>query len=84
MKIYETNASLGYNQLVYIIPINETKNGYDYLVIGLHNIRDEEYELGGIIEDLESFYLEESNFKIEESPLYGTFLFDFFLKNYYF
>lgn len=83
MKIYQTNAALGYKQLAYIIELNQTKNGHDYLVIGVHNIADLDcYEIGTIIEDLEDIYLEETKYKIEDSPLHGSFLFDFFLKNY--
>lgn len=82
MKIYQTNAALGYRQLAYIVELNQTKNGHDYLVIGGKNITADDYEIGAIIEDLEDIYLEETDYKIENSPLYGSFLFDFFLKNY--
>lgn len=82
MKIYQTNAAIGYRQLVYIIQLNQTKNGYNYLVIGGKNITPDDYEIGSVIKDLEDIYLEETDYKIEDSPLYGGFLFDFFLKNY--
>lgn len=82
MKIYQTNAALGYRQLAYIIELNQTKNGHDYLVIGGKNITADDYEIGTIINDLEDIYLEETDYKIEDSPIHGSFLFDFFLKNY--
>lgn len=84
MKIYQTNASLGYKQLAYIIALNKTKNGHDYLVIGGRNIAHlDRYKIGTIIEDLEDLYLEETGYKIEDSPLHGSFLFEFFIKYYY-
>lgn len=82
MKVYQTNAALGYNQLAYIIELNCSENGHDYLVIGGHNIGHlDTYGIGTIVEDLEDFYLNDTTYKIEDSPLYGSFLFDFFLKN---
>lgn len=81
MEIYQTNAALGYMQLAYIIKLNQTKNGYDYLVIGGKNITSDDYEIGTVIKDLEDIYIEETDYKIENSPLFGKFLFEYFLKN---
>ena len=83
MKIFETTASLGYQQKAYIVRLNQTENGYDYLCVGGENLRADDYEVGNVVKDLEDFYIEDSLFMITESPLYGTFLFDWFVKNYY-
>ena len=83
MQIYETTAALGYAQKAYLIRLNQTKNGYNYLCIGGENLcKQNNYETGKVVEDLECFYVENSDFKTEDSQLHGSFLFDFFLKNY--
>lgn len=82
MKIYETNGGLGYNQLAYLIQLNKSGNGYNYLVIGGLNIYHlDSYKIGTVTKDLENIYVEESNYSIKDSPLYGNFLFDFFIEN---
>jgi hypothetical protein len=84
MKIYETNAALGYNQLAYLIRLDKSKFGYNYLCIATKNVHDDDnYYPGKVIEDLEYFSnLEISDYDIKESPLYNDFLFDYFLNNY--
>jgi hypothetical protein len=83
MKTYITDAALGYGQYAYLIRLDKSKNGYNYLCIGTVNVDYEDgYELGCVVKDLENIYITESILKIEESPLYGSFLFDFFIKNY--
>ena len=42
MQIYETTAALGYAQKAYLIKLNQTKNGYDYLCIGGENLHEED------------------------------------------
>ena len=77
MKIYETNAGLGFNQLAYLIQINNN----DYLCIDTIGIyQHDDYYAGNIIKDLEDYYLTESNYKLEKSPIYNDFLFKEFLK----
>jgi len=80
MKIYQTNAALGYKQFAYLIRLDKSENGYNYLCIGTHNIYDNDwYQTGKIVEDLENYYLEDTTFKITDSELYGTFLFDYWI-----
>ena len=82
MKVFETNAGLGYQQIAYLIRLNKSKNGYDYLCIDTNNVRGSEtYESGKVIKDLEDFYVEESSFRTIDSSLYGTFLYDHFIFN---
>ncbi len=84
MKIYQSDGGLGYNQLAFLIRLEETKNGYNYLCVDTQNIEPEDdtsYVIGEIVEDLENIYVKESTYKVEESPLYGTFLFNYFLKS---
>ena len=84
MIIYETTAALGYNQKAYLIRLDESENGYNYLCIDGSNLADTDlYIIGEEVEDLEDFYVEETNwYRIEQSPLWGSFLFDAFLKQY--
>lgn len=90
MKIYQTDSGLGYKQYAYLIRLDKTKNGYNYLCIGTHNVDGDEgffkhgYRIGEIVEDIHGLYLEDTTFKITDSELYGTFLFDFFINNYNF
>lgn len=76
-KIYRTNSGLGYNEYVYLL---YTVHGYLVIdTIGYSN----SYVIGDIkpIDYFEYLELEESNYNIENSPLYCTFLFQFFLTN---
>jgi hypothetical protein len=83
MKIYQTNAALGYRQLAFLIRLDKSANGYNYLCIGAQNINDNEmYQIGKIVEDLEDFYLEDTTFKITDSELNGTYLFDYWVSHY--
>ena len=81
LKVYYTNAALGYNQFAYLIKVEQKKDMADYLVIGRENIPYDMYRLGSVEKDLENIYVTECEFDLNESPLAGTFLFDYFLKN---
>jgi uncharacterized protein YaiL (DUF2058 family) len=76
MKVYQTNASLGYNQLAYLIRLDSE----NYLCIDTENVSDGTYEIGEKVSQLDDFYLEETNYKIEQSPIYNSFLFQEFIK----
>ena len=83
MKIFQTNAALGYRQLAFLIRLDKSENGYNYLCIGTQNIDDNDnYQIGEIVQDLEEFYLEDSTFKISDSELNGTYLFDYWVHNF--
>jgi len=82
MKVFETNAALSYDQLAFLIRLNKSKNGYNYLCVGTKDINNDSYQIGNVVEDLEDYYVEISKYDICESPLYNSFLFDFFIKNY--
>ena len=83
MKIYQTNAALGYSQLAFLIRLHESLHGYNYLCIGTRGISDNEfYKVGELVLDLEDIYIEDSNFGIKDSPLKGSYLFDFWVANY--
>ena len=84
MKIFQTNASLGYRQLAFLIRLDKSANGYNYLCIGTQNVYDYEmYQIGKIVEDLEDSCLEDTTFKIADSELNGTYLFDYWCSHYY-
>lgn len=83
VKVYVTNAGLGYNQYAYLIRLDKSKNGYNYLVIERKNMSGvDRYQLGEVEEDLEDFYVEEVEYNMEDSELHNTFLFEEFLINY--
>ena len=72
MKIYETNSGLGYNQLAYLIRLDKTENGYNYLCIGGYNLKPYDiYTVGEITELYDTDGIAESTFKIQSSPLYN-------------
>ena len=83
MKIFQTNAALGYRQLAFLIRLAKSENGYNYLCIGTQNISDNEmYQIGKIVEDLNDFYLENTTFRLKDSELNGTYLFDYWVSHY--
>jgi hypothetical protein len=83
MKVFQTNAALGYRQLAFLIRLNESANGYDYLCIGTQNIHNNDtYQIGKIVKDLEDFYLEDTIFQITDSELNGTYLFDYWVSHF--
>lgn len=82
MKVYETTAGLGYAQKAYLIRLTESENGYDYLCIDYKNIHNpDRYSRGKVVKDIEDMYVEESDYNIKDSPLFDTFLFQYFLDN---
>ena len=83
MKVYQTDSGLGYNQLAFLIRVDKSENGFNYLCIGKKGNNGPwiYYEVGELIKDLEDIYIQESTFKIEDSDLFGSYLFDFWLKN---
>jgi len=79
MKLFQTNAALGYGELAYLLQIDEIR----YLVIDTDLYDDVyDYKLGSVVEfkQDEQYYLECTSYSLEESPLYGSFLFMEFLK----
>ena len=82
--IYATNGGLGYQEYAYLIRLDETENGYNYLVIDITQGPKEtnDYEIGSVVE-VENVYIEKvEDYKLRRSELWGSFLFHFFLKNY--
>lgn len=75
IKVFETNAGLGFQQKAYFIRVDAD----NYLCIGGKNLLEDDCYIIGELAD--GFDTEESSFKITDSPLQGSFLFDFFLDN---
>lgn len=80
MLVYETNLSLGHQQLAYLVKVADSK----YMVVGGLNLSAENfsYPVGQIVE-IEPIYSQElkiSMFKIEDSSLF-TPLMDVMIKN---
>lgn len=88
MTIYQTNAALGHQEYAYLIKLEQKKDKADYLVIATnlstsefdHSLYSDPYVAGEVVQDLEDYYVEESTYDVTSSPLYGTFLFMYFLK----
>jgi hypothetical protein len=82
--IYKTNAALGYNQYAYLIPIDREQ----MLCIDFCGdyAEQDSYVIGSVysFDRDERFYLEiATNYELIHSPLYGSFLFSYFLdKNF--
>lgn len=81
MEVFQTDAGLGYKQLAYLVKLDKSKNGHNYLCIG-KTCNADSYEVGHIVMDLEDFYVEPTSFKIEDSELNGTYLFEFWKHNF--
>lgn len=82
IKVFQTNAALGYNQLAFLVRLDKSENGYDYLCIGVQNVKDDSYCVGKVVKDLEDYYVEESEFEINDSSLSGSYLFDYWISNF--
>jgi hypothetical protein len=81
--IYITNAGLRYQEYANLIRLDETENGYNYLVIDSYEKNGDNYKVGTIVKDLENLYVErDDKYDLKNSKLWGDFLFHFFLKNY--
>jgi len=80
--VYITDGGLEYKEHAYLIRLDETENGYNYLVIDRY-VRGDNYQVGTVVDDLEDIYVEKvENYDLKKSELWGSFLFHFFLKNY--
>lgn len=82
IKIYQTNSGLGYNQLAFLLKIKDNQ----YLVIDTVGINNgySSYVIGSTVDfDYEQEIEVCENYKLEKSPLYGTFLFNHFLRTIY-
>jgi len=89
MQIIETNLGLGYLEFARFIKVSKNK----FLCID-ENISDNEYKLYNIGEitiftdaelkgaGIEKIPKQRHKKVIQSSPLYGTYLFDFFLKHF--
>lgn len=80
IQVYQTDAGLGYGEYVYLLRLNKSKNGHNYLCIG-KNCVDElsMYEIGEVVNDIHELYVEPSDYNIVDSPLYTSYLFKYFL-----
>jgi len=74
LEVFQTNAALAC-----LIRWDKSGNGYNYLCIDTKDIdsNNDYYEIGEIVEDLEDIYLEETTYKINSSPLIGSYLFEY-------
>lgn len=84
IKIFETNAGLGYEQLAYLIRLDKSENGYNYLCIGTsYTGKEDNYRAGDVVENLEDFYVQESHHKIGDFQISRNYLFKCWLAQLY-
>lgn len=79
MRIFETNAGLGYGQLAYLVRMQKSENGHNYLCVGKNFQGESEFEVGEIVKDLESFYVQVSDWDIKNSDYSENFFFKFWV-----
>jgi len=85
MKIFKSDSALGYMEFAYFIKINEE----EYLCIFENSSADnfwKPYKVGELaefdfVEELEEIDESKHEMILKESPIYGTFLFNEFMKN---
>ena len=81
MEVYQTNAALAYLQLAFLIRLEKSKNGYNYLCVGTQCIyNDNEYEVGRVVLDLEDIYVAESEQQLSCFDINKNYLFTEWLK----
>lgn len=81
--VYKTNASLGHNEFAYLLRLNESVNGNDYLCIHTVNtMNDDTYKPGEKVHDLPSYLVETCDFDITKAAIYDKFLFQHFLDTF--
>lgn len=87
LNIYETNAALGYNELAYLIRLDTSENGFNYLCIGTDE-RDkffgQSYTEGKRVLDYSDSEVVLSTKKISDFEFCKGFLFEHFLGTYNF
>lgn len=82
MTIIETNSALGYSEVAYLIKTNEN----DFLCIYCNEEdKGDTYRVGNAYELVDYEYQEVIKEKhemvLKESPLYDTYLLEYFIKN---
>jgi len=86
IRLIETNSALGYMEVAYLIQINEkemlcvysNEEGY----VGDHSwVVGEVYDMFEYESDYDEVINDKKEMVLKDSPLYGDFLFDFFLKH---
>jgi len=85
LEIYSTNSALGYNQSAILLKLLEDKESY--LVIDTIGIKENiyTYEIGCVVfNEYKDLVKEKIDYKIEQSPLFDSFLFRNFLKYHFF
>lgn len=84
IKIYRTNYNLDQYQWVYLIKYNKSDldDVKDFLVIACKNIQSgSAYKVGTIHRLGEDDVIFDDEYDIKNSPLYDTFLFNYFVDN---
>lgn len=86
LEIYSTNSALGYNQSAILLKLLEDEESY--LVIDTIGIKENEstgYKIGAVVfNEYKDLVKEKIDYKIEQSPLFDSFLFRNFLKYHFF
>lgn len=81
--VYKTNAALAYNEWAYLIRLDKSENGFNYLCIGTSWDHSDDnssrwlsdsYYMGKTVEDLENYYVETVAFNEIQSENAQEFL----------
>ena len=78
MKVYRTNAGLGYNEYAYFVKAD--RDGINYVCIGVDSHHMDIYSVGKV-EKLESIEIEETDMDVWEFPIAQTHFFGFWAAN---
>ena len=79
MKVYKTTYNLKNNQEAYLIKLDRFIYGHDYLCVDTNVKKGNEYKVGEVVDNIPSTELESSEYDIKNSPIYNTFLFQYFI-----
>lgn len=80
--IYKSDYNLNSGECIYLVRLDKTKNGYSYLCVDKYTDGCDEYFVGGIVQDLEDYYVEETDINISEIYFCDTPIFKIaFLNN---
>ena len=82
MKVYKTTHNLKQNQYAYLIKLDKIKHKHDYLCIDTNVKSNSLYKIGEVVNNIPDDELEAVDYDIKESPIYNTFLFQYFIDKY--
>jgi FAD/FMN-containing dehydrogenase len=77
MNVYKTNAGLANNEWAYFVRLENDL----YLCIDTKFWFTLDRYIAGQVDEFESMHIKPSNYKLSDSPIFNTFLFQYWYKN---